>query len=257
MATNKKSAKKAARKRVGATATAEPIDPRKPLAPRAANFTAVLAELEKVLASVPPPAEPHRGDFVEAMLHFQMASGISCGHGQEALVRIEEGFVNRNEFRVTEAFEAEEMLADLEIPGLFDRCMAARESVAQVYNDQNAVSLDFLSEAGVSDRNNFFARVPAIDADTARFLVNLVSFEEIMFSDRSTLRVQQRMGLEPDDEAVGAFMDEARSLLKPYGHIPIQVGPRRADKRPNTDHILCPACTILRLTPAAKKKGRK
>ena len=37
-----------------------------------------------------------------------------------------------------------------------------REAVAQVYNDQNGVSLDFLREATVSERNQFLVRVPAV-----------------------------------------------------------------------------------------------
>ena len=45
---------------------------------------------------------------------------------------------------------------------MFERCLHVRESVAQIYNDQNGVQIDFLHEAGVGDRANFFQRVPAL-----------------------------------------------------------------------------------------------
>jgi hypothetical protein len=155
-----------------AKASAAP-DPRAALAPTAANLQLVLTELEQVLASVPPPkVEAVEGeaaapplpqlDLVEAMLHIYFADGLPCGYGQEARRRIQDSFVDRNEFRVTEAFEVEDLLRDLEIPDLFDRCLAVRDSIAQVYNDQNGVNLGFLREAGISDRNTFFQRVPAL-----------------------------------------------------------------------------------------------
>jgi hypothetical protein len=81
----------------------------------------------------------------DAALYF--ADGLPCGYGQEARRRIAEGFVDRNEFRVTEAFEVEDLLRDLPIPNLFDRCLAVRDSIAQIYNDQNGVNLGFLRDA--------------------------------------------------------------------------------------------------------------
>jgi len=190
------------------------------------------------------------------MLHFQFAEGLPCGVGQEAVRRVEAGFVDRNEFRVTEAFEVETLLEDLGFPDPFERCLAAQESIAQVYNDQNGVTLDFLREAAVSDRNNFFARVQAISPTVEHFLVQLVSWEEIIFSERSTLRVQQRLGLDPKASAVKDFIDKLRAMLAPYGHLPIRVGADRSDGKPNLDHPLSPACLVARIGPPPKKRKR-
>ena len=249
----KKRAKKASAKSATATA-AEPVDPRTHLEPTPANFKAALAELDAVLADVPAPEEPSSGDLVSAMLHFQMCRGMECGYGQEALRRIEAEFVDRNEFRVTEAFEVQSLVEDLGLPDVFDRCLAAQESVAQVYNDQNGITLEFLREAAVSDRNHFFARVSAIDPEVSNYLVNHVSFEEICFSDRSTLRVQQRMGFDPKNKATVEFIAALRERLKPYGHIPISVGPDGSGGKPNLKHPLSPASILTRFGPAPKKK---
>jgi len=236
-----------------------PSDPREPLSPTAENLAATLEQLRTVLAHVPPPAPPAEGaepipplDLVDAVVHIYFADGLPCGYGQEARRRIADGFVDRNEFRVTEAFEVEDMLRDLPIPGLFDRCLAVRDSVAQIYNDQNGVNLAFLREAGISDRNTFFQRVPALQSHVVHFLTNLLTFEELCFSDKSTQRAQQRLGLEPG--VAGKFLDELRALMKPYGRLPLDVGPNLPGRKPNLTHPLSPACLLLRLAPAGKRR---
>ncbi len=195
-------------------------------------------------------------DFIDALLHLYFADGLPCGYGQEVRRRIEEGFVDRNEFRVTEAFEVEEMLRDLDIPDLFDRCLAARESIAQIYNDQNGVHLTFLRDASISDRKMFFQRVPAVQPHVQKFLTDLLTLEEICFSEKSTQRAQQRLGLDPKNAGVRKWVDEVRALLKPYGHLPLSVGPHGKSGKPSEKHLLSPACLMARLAPADKSAKR-
>jgi len=238
-----------------------PPDPREHLPPTPENLRATLARLEKVLADVPPPPPPAEGqvvpplDLVEAMLHAYFADGLPCGYGQEARRRIAGGFVDRNEFRVTEAFEVEDLLRDLPIPNLFDRCLAVRDSVAQIYNDQNGVNLGFLRDAGIGDRNLFFQRIPALQAHVVAFLGNLLTIEELCFSDKSTLRAQQRLGLDPKDAAANQFLSTVRALLKPYGQLPLVVGPHLPGGKPNLQHALSPACILVRLAPPGRRRG--
>jgi hypothetical protein len=237
------------------TSAAAPPDPREALPPEPASWNLVLAGLKAVLADLAPPAEPQAPDFVECLLHIYFADGLPCGYGQEVRRRIAESFVDRNEFRVTEAYEVEDLLRDLPIPGLFERCLAVRESVAQIYNDQNGVNLAFLRDAGISDRNTFFQRVPAVRPHVATFLSNLLTLDEIVFSDKSTLRAQQRIGIEAKDTVAQNLITEARQLLKPWGHLPLQVGKHLPSGKPNLTHVLSPACLLVRLAPAGKKRG--
>lgn len=248
-------AKKKSRKDEAAGDVVAVQDPREALPQTAASWKLVLVELERVLASVPKPAEPKKGDLVEAMLHIYFADGLPCGYGQEARRRIAESFVDRNEFRVTEAYEVEDLLRDLPIPNLFDRCLWVRESVAQTYNDQNGVNLDFLRELGIADRNNFFQRSPALRPHVATFLANLLTIEDLCFSDKSTLRSQQRLGMDPKDAVANEFVSTVRTLLQPYGHLPLEVGPHEGGGKPNLGHTLSPACWLVRLLPSSKKRG--
>lgn len=239
---------------------AEPVakpapDPREPLPQNAASWQATLAGLEIVLKDIPPPAEPKPNDLVEAMLHIHFADGLACGYGQEARRRITESFVDRNEFRVTEAFEVEELLSDLQIPNLFERCTWVRESVSQTYNDQNGVNLDFLRNLGVGDRSNFFQRSPALRPHVAAFLNNVLTIEELCFSDKSTSRVQQKLGLEPKDNEANQFVATLRTMLQPYGHLPLCVGKDLPSGKPNLAHVLSPASILVRLLPGAKKRA--
>ncbi|MCB9886953.1 MAG: hypothetical protein H6838_15785 [Planctomycetes bacterium] len=238
---------------------------KKPPAPRAAPAPAAPAARgddddeaapapAPVAAPEPVPVEEPgpETDLVEAMLHIYFADGLACGYGQEARRRIRESFVDRNEFRVTEAYEVEDLLRDLEIPDLFERCMWVRDSIAQIYNDQNGVQLGFLRSAGISDRNTFFQRAPALQPHVVHFLGNLLTLEEICFSDKSTLRAQQRFGLDPKDKATADFLNSVRVLLAPYRGMPLDVGKDQARGKVNLTHPLSPTCLLLRLGPPAK-----
>ncbi len=230
----------------------EPPLPRAAVAPTAAGLESMRKEAAAVLADLQAPEEPKPADLIAAFLHLTFAAKRTpCHVAQQILARIESEFVDRNEYRVTEAFEIEEMLAEFELPNAFEVCLAAKRGIDEIYNDQNGFTLDFLREASVTDRNMFFQRVPSVPAAMAKHLVHLVSFEEIFLSERSTQRVQQRLGLEPKDKHVESFITDMRTLLKPFGHLPLDVAEQSAK---SAKHQLCPTCTILRLGPEPKGK---
>lgn len=246
--------KKNTSKKGGDAAVDAPPDPRAPLPQTAASRSQVLTELGAVVGELEPPPEPQPLDLFEALLHIYFADGLPCGYGQEARRRIAATFVDRNEFRVTEAYEVEDLLRDLQIPALFERCLSVREAVAQIYNDQNGVQLGFLREASISDRNNFFQRVPALPGHVVTFLNNLLTVEELAFSDKSTLRAQQKFGLEPKDGEAQTFVAEVRRLLAPFGQVPLVVGKDLASGKPNLKHTLSPAGLLVRLLPGPKRR---
>jgi hypothetical protein len=255
--TSKKStSKKSAKKKASAEAVAEPVDPRAPVPLSAKTLDAAVSAIEALVAGLTPPAEPVQGDLVDAFLHLELAAGLPCGAGQEALRRIRDEYVDRNEFRITEAFEVEILLEGLGIPDPFERARTVQQSINQIYADQNKVSLDHLREAAISERKNFFQRVPAITNESARRLADVLSWDEIVFSPRSTQRVQQRVGLE-GSAAEEAALTRLRAVLAPFGHIPLLVAPERADgtkpAAPVSEPALCPLCELLRLASSGKK----
>lgn len=242
----RKKGKSTAKATVAATA-----DPRAHLEPTSQALESTLVELEAVVAKLTPPAEPKPTDLVEAMVHITMAAKGPCGWGQLARYRMRTQFVDRNEFRLTEAFEVETMLAEIAAPDLFERCDQLVQAVRQIYNEQNDVTLEFLREAQVSDRNAFLQRAVAIKPEVAKFLQHLLSFEELIFSDRSTQRVQQRLNLDCKLPHVEAFVGKVRELLRPFGGLPLDVGPD-SDKI-ITEPPLSPACLLIRLAPGSKR----
>jgi hypothetical protein len=229
------------------------VDPRAPIVPDEAALSAALTGVRDALRKLTPPPEPHRIDLVHGLMHIVFADGMPCGVGQEAIRRIESEFVDRNELRVTEAFEVEELLRDLEIPDLFQRCNVLRDVVGQIYSDQNSVSLDALREAGVADRTSFFHRVPSLPPRVIRYLNGQLMFEEAAFSDKSTQRVVQRLGMDPANAAVVAFFTELKTVLLQFGHAPLRVAADRADHRPVLDPALCVSCILIRLSPAGRR----
>ena len=246
--------KKTTKKRAKGKRAAAPPDIRAHLEPTPANLQATLTAVETSLGKLAVPSEPAPGDLVSAAVHIIFAKGVPCGVGQECLRRLEAAFVDRNEFRLTEAYEIENLLADLEIPSTFDRCLQARDALAEVYDNQNSISLEFLREASVTDRNMFFQRVPSMRAEVCHFVVSLMTFEEILFSDRSTLRLQQRMGLDPKSTKVNEFVVELRQMIRPFGQIPLDVGPHQDGGVPTMEPVLSAACSVVRLAPPARGK---
>jgi len=245
VAAKKKGSKKAAATKVK--------DPRAPISPTAAACTKTVDAVRAVLGRLTPPSEPGHGDLVDALLHVTFAEHLPCGYAEEVARRIEEGYVDRNEFRVTEAFQTAEPLADLGMPDTYERCLAVRSAVSEIYNDQNAVSLEFLREASITDRNHFFQRVPSVTPMMQRFLTVVLAFEECIFSDRSTQRVQVRLGFDPKLARVQQMWLDLREMLAPWGHLPLSIGASRNDGKVVTEPELCVACLLQRLAPAGKK----
>ncbi len=256
-AKSKKKTKSSAKAKAKPKEPAPPPDPREPITASPATFKSTLAEFEKVLATLTPPEEPELLDLVDAAVHIAFAQGLPCGYGQEVRRRIDESFVDRNEFRVTEAYEVEAMLSDLEIPNLFDRCLAVRDMISQVYADQNGITLDFMRQAAISDRNMFFQRVPGMPDEVVGFLTHLLTVEEVCFSEKSTLRAQQRLGIDPKNKAANDFFAHVRALVKPFGHLPLDVGKHGTGGKPNLTHELSPACLLIRLAPPPKIPKRR
>ncbi|MHC5065564.1 MAG: hypothetical protein ACYTG5_16490 [Planctomycetota bacterium] len=247
----KKVAKKSAKK----TAAKAPAikDPRESLAPTPANLKSLIEDLRAALERLEKPAEPRPGDLVQAYMHIIFADGLPCGYGQEVLRRIDAEYVDRNEFRLTEAFEIAELIEDLDIPDALQRCLVVKNSIGEIYNDQNGVSMEALREAVVAERKSFFQRVPAITPKGMRFISDVMNLEEIATSPRSTQRVQLRMGLDPKNKAAETFVAEYREVIAPFGHLPLLVGPDGADGKPNLDAELCPTCMLTRLAPKGKR----
>jgi len=244
------STKRNERKKTGSAPQA--VDPRAAVQITPVSLRETMTEMRRIAERLAPPEKPGPNDLVYAMLHFFFADGLPDGYGQEAVRRLEENFVDRNELRVTEAYEVAELMEDLGIPDLLERSANARSAVAQLYNDQNLVSLEFLREASVAERNQFLARVPAITPSVSRFLLALTTFEECVFSPRSTVRAQLRFGFDPKSAPAQEFLEEVRQLFTPFGHLPLLVGPHQ----PGTvvvDPPLSPASLALRLGLGKKK----
>ncbi|MBK8977440.1 MAG: hypothetical protein IPM29_16130 [Planctomycetes bacterium] len=253
MAAKKKSSSKVTRKKAApAAGSAVAADaPSLTLEPTPKNLEQTLVDLEEVVARLPKPAAPTRAELVDVLVHAHFVPGHACGLGQEVLRRIEENFVDRNEFRIAEAYEIAAVLDDLPIDGLFERCRALHDAVQQIYNDQNSVNLDHLREGSVTERKAFFQRIPAIGDEVAQFVGRFIDWEEVCFSERSTQRVQARLGLDAKgdgkNEALEKFVARVRELLAPFGHLPLGVGTPLPSGRARTDPPLSPACLLLRL----------
>ena len=232
-----------------ASSPAKRVDPRLPVEPKPALLTQTLAELTVILAELEKPAEPQPGDLVSAALHQVLGAGVPCGIAQEALRRFELEFVDRNELRVTEAYETQELLADLGIPDLFERCRTVQQMTGQIYADQNRIDLGAIRALSITERKGMFQRLPAVPPDAIAYLNQILTFEEVLFAPRSAARSQARLGL----EGGGAedFVVKARDLFQPFGHFPLLIGKHGTD--PST-HVLCPSCLLARISPGRVAK---
>ncbi|MGE0144642.1 MAG: hypothetical protein AB7I19_16640 [Planctomycetota bacterium] len=231
----------------GKGSESKPVDPRAAVEPTASVLTATLANLSEILADLDRPAEPQALDLVSAAMHHVLGAMVPCRTAEIAIDRLDKEYVDRNELRVTEAFETAELLADLGIPDLFERCKVIQQMVSQIYNDQNRVDLASLRSLSITERKGMFQRLPAIPPATVAYLNQLLTFEEILLAPRSASRAQVRLGLE--GAAADEFVQKARDLVQPFGHLPLLIGKPSADpaKRP-----LCPCCLLARIHPGKR-----
>lgn len=222
-------------------------DPRETVEPKPAVLQATLEALTAILGELEKPAEPQPGDLVTAVMHFVLGQGVACGIAEEATRRLDAEFVDRNELRVTEAYETEELLGDLGIPDLFERCRTVQQIVAQIYNDQNRIDLGALRGLSITERKGMLQRLPAIPPDAVAYLNQVLTFEEVLLSPRSASRSQQKLGLEggPAED----FVQKARDLVQPFGHLPLSIGKKGSDpaQRPR-----CPSCLCSRIQPGKR-----
>lgn len=228
-------------------ATSARVDPRAPVEPKPAVLQQTLEECARILAVLDKPAEPQPGDLVAAVIHQVLGAGVPCRVPQEALRRFEAEFVDRNELRVTEAYETEEMLADLDIPDLFDRCRTVQQIVTQVYGDQNRIDLAAIRTLSITERKGMFQRLPAIPPSAVAYLNQVLTFEDVLFAPRSAARSQGKLGLE--GAAGEEFVQRARELFAPIGHLPLVVG-KPGDAA--AAHVLCPSCLLSRIGASRK-----
>jgi len=153
--------------------------------------------LIQYMGKVPrPPARKAPKTVVEVGIFAIFAiGGNPSGACMEAVRRLLETFPDWNEFRISDAIEFHELLEDLGLKDLYDRCERVLDFINDVYQDQNQVDLEFLRDLPPEDRLQILDRYTSLGPPLAHFLaLSLQGFEGVLFH-YSLARVAQRVGL--------------------------------------------------------------
>ncbi|MEZ5988330.1 MAG: hypothetical protein R3F30_04260 [Planctomycetota bacterium] len=167
--------------------------------PKKATAKEIQALLLKHLGrcAVPPKAGAPENLVQMGIYCFFAVGGTSSKAAIDAMRRLIDNFPDWNEFRISDAYELVEILEDLPIEHLFDRCEQVLEFVNEVYNDRNFVELEYLREYPVEDRPAMLGRYQSLPPSYAHFLALAIQdFEGFLFH-YSWARVVQRLGLVP------------------------------------------------------------
>jgi len=183
--------------------------------PKKISPAELLSTLTKTLGKAATVASKNLPDTVVETGIFTIFAlgGTASRTALEAVKRLRDTFPDWNEFRVSDTFEFVEVLEDLNIGDLYDRCEQALEFVREVYKDQNAVDLEFLREREPAERLQLLNRYPALGAGLALHLaLALQDFSGVLF-DYSWARVAHRVGLIPRS---GSPKTNVKALAKLY-----------------------------------------
>ncbi|MAE78119.1 MAG: hypothetical protein CMJ85_14750 [Planctomycetes bacterium] len=167
--------------------------------PKQAKAGVLLETLTKNMGkALPLPSRAALPTVVEMGIFCIFATGGNSARVSfDAMVRLRKSFSEWNEFRVSEAYEFLEVLEDINVIEPYDHCEKVLEFVNEIYQDQNAVDLEFLRDLDAVDRlialNRYRSLGPALSHYMA---LGLQGFDGILFH-YSWSRVVQRVGIVP------------------------------------------------------------
>jgi hypothetical protein len=194
-------------------------------APKKPTVKGIQESLSKVLGRCPTPPVKDKGfTLVEIGIFSIFAIGrTSARDAAEATKRVVKAFPDWNEFRISDAFELVEILDDLKIDSLFDRCEQVLEFVNEVYNDQNFVDLEYLRELPVEDRLALLGRFQSIPSSMTHYLALAIQdFEGFLFH-YSWARVVQRVGIVPRSGSPKTLVASASKIFHGLDSVTLQV----------------------------------
>ena len=142
----------------------------------------------------PMEAADGLGEVLDHAVYVLIARNVPRRRAEEAVRRLHTEFVDWNEVRLAEAFELAELWTDLiQVPDLFQRCEKVKSLIAQVYQDQNKISLDMLKEREPEERVQYLEAVQALAPDQRQYLaLVLAGMDQVVFH-WSLARVVQRL----------------------------------------------------------------
>ncbi len=141
----------------------------------------------------------------------------------EAVKRLVEAFPDWNEFRISDPLEFVEILEDLKLDNLYNRCERVLEFINDVYQDQNGVDLEFLRESDSEDRLTILDRYVSLGPALAHFLaLGIQGFEGVLFH-YSWARVVQRLGIVPRSGSPKVLLASFAKVFKGKDTVTAQV----------------------------------
>jgi hypothetical protein len=193
--------------------------PKKPTAKKVQEI------LVRFLGRSPTPPVKDKGfNLVEIGIFCIFAMGrTSAKDAAEATKRVVKAFPDWNEFRISDAFELVEILDDLKVESLFDRCEQVLEFVNEVYNDQNFVDLEYLRELPVEDRLALLGRFQSIPSSMTHYLALAIQdFDGFLFH-YSWARVVQRVGIVGRSGSPRTLVASATQVFQGLDTVSLQV----------------------------------
>ncbi|GEM_PF-3046418 len=193
--------------------------------PKPASAGEILKILIKFLGKAPTFKRELKG---LPLVHLGMFCVFAVGGNPpkvclEAVKRLVEAFPDWNEFRISDPLEFVEILEDLEIDNLYNRCERVLEFINDVYQDQNGVDLEFLRQSDTEDRLTILDRYVSLGPALAHFLaLGIQGFEGVLFH-YSWARVVQRLGLVPRSGSPKVLLSSFAKVFKGKDLVTAQV----------------------------------
>ncbi len=216
--------------------------------PKKVTAAKLVAVLNQYMGKVPrPPQKKSPKTVVETGIFAILAiGGNAAGECMDAVHRLLEAFPDWNEFRISDAIEFYELLAETKIDNLYDRCQRILDFVNDVYQDQNAVDLEFLRDLEPQDRLQILDRYPSLGPPLAYFIaLSLQNYEGVLFN-YSWARVAQRVGLVPRSGSPKVLTASLEKALKGLDSVSAQINMLELGEEVcHSKNPLCRSCYLV------------
>lgn len=185
----------------------------------------LIEQVAKYMGRAPSLSDKHQPKTVVELGVFCIFAlgGNSARVSLESTKRLVTSFPEWNEFRVSEAYEFLEVLEGLKVVEPYDRCEQVLEFINEVYQDQNAVDLEFLRDMSPEDRlvalNRYRSLGPALSHYIA---LGLQGFRGILFH-YSWARVVQRVGIVPRSGSPKALVASNSKVFEGLDTVTLQI----------------------------------
>ena len=213
----------------------------------------ILQRLERKIGARKPPGDV---DPFRMMILSILSHRVKSRRASRVLARLERGFVDWNEVRVSTLGEIEAAIQ--EVDPFKNKALVLRRALEEVFRRTHALDMEFFLEFRPRQAREFLGPIEGLDSKTRSDLLALVEKSYSIPSDEDFLRVCMRVGLVSDDLSAGeAAKVLSRLVPKTLAYEFTQLVTEHGRTHCVERGFDCSACVLREICMTGRAKGSR